>query len=170
MTAVLGAAVQIVAAAVLLLAGAQKLASPAKFAATVRTLRLPGVRVLAVGVPMAEVATAVLVLTRPTWAAAPVAALGAGFGAAGLMAVRQKTVVACACFGPLDTGFLGLRQVALAPVWFAVAAAIAVVPGMAGLDGLVALIAIAQAAGLVAAGYLMVPWFQQRRADRVMTR
>lgn len=171
MTAVAGIAVQILASTVLLLAGAQKLAAPARFADTLRALDLPGTRVLRTAVPLLELATAVLLLTgaaRPA-AALLVAGLGTGFGAAGLIATLRRTRIPCACFGPLDSGTLGWRQVALVPVWLLVAAGTLAWPGIGGLTGLAVLAAVAQVAGVVAAGYLMVPWVRERRAARVVT-
>jgi hypothetical protein len=127
--------------------------------------------VLARAVPLLELAAAALLLTgvaRPL-AAAVTAALGLGFGAAGLMAMRSRTRIACACFGPLDSGMLGVRQVALVPVWLVVAAGALYLPAISGMAGVVAIIAIAQAAGLVAAGYLMAPQVRGWRLSRVVT-
>lgn len=171
MTAVAGIAVQLLASTVLLLAGAQKLATRATFTETLQALRLPAVPSLSIGVPLLEVGTAALLLTgvsRPL-AAALVAALGIGFGAAGVIAMRGHTRIACACFGPLDSGMLGPRQVALVPVWLLVAASTLYLPAIGGLAGVAWLTAIALAAGSVAAVYLMVPWVRERRAARVVT-
>ena len=171
MTAVLGVGLQLLASAVLLVAGAQKLASPRRFAETLQALRLSGVAVLARAVPLLELAAAVLLLTGVSRivAAALTAALGLGFGAAGLMAMRSRARIACACFGPLDSGTLGLRQVALVPVWLLIAASTLYLPVIGGMAGVVALVGIAQAAGLVAAAYLMAPHVRARRLARVVT-
>jgi len=170
MTTVVGIGLQLAVSAVLLVAGAQKLASPRRFAETLRALRLPGVPVLARVVPSLELATAALLLTGARLAGAVMTvALGFGFGAAGLMAMRSRTRIACACFGPLDSGMLGVRQVALVPVWLLVAARTLYLPAISGMAGVVAIVAIAQAAGLVAAGYLMAPQVRAWRLARVVT-
>ncbi len=171
MIAVLGVGLQLVASAVLLVAGAQKLAGPRRFAGTLRALGLPGVPVLARAVPLLEVTAAVLLLTRvaPIVAAALTAALGLGFGAAGLMAMRSRSRIACACFGPLDGGALGVRQVALVPAWWLVAAGALYLPSIGGTAGIVALVAIAQTTGLIAAGYLMAPWVRAWRLAKAVT-
>ncbi len=170
MTVVLGVGLQLLASAVLVVAGAQKLASPRRFAETLRALRLPAVAVLARAVPLLELAAAVLLLTGVSRiAAALTAALGLGFGAAGVLALRGRARIACACFGPLDSGTLGMRQVALVPVWLLVAAGALHLPSIRGMSGVVALVAIAQAAGLVAAAYLMAPHVRARRLARAVT-
>jgi hypothetical protein len=170
-TAVLGVGLQLAAAAVLLVAGAQKLASPRRFAETLQALRLPGVAGLARAIPLLELVTAVLLLTGVSRvaAAALTSALGLGFGAAGLMAMRSRARIACACFGPLDSGTLGLRHVAVVPVWLLVAVGMLYLPTISGMTGVVALVAIAQAAGLVAAAYLIAPHVRARRLARVVT-
>lgn len=170
MTAVVGIAVQLVASAVLLVAGAQKLASPRQFTQTLRALRLPGVAVLARGVPALELAAAVLLLTgaaRP--GAVLTAVLGLSFGAAGLMAMRGRTRIPCACFGPRDSGRLGWTQVALVPVWLLVAAGALYLPAISGTAGVVAFIVLAEVAGLLVAGYLMAPRIHAWRLSRVVT-
>jgi hypothetical protein len=171
MTAVVGIGMQLVASGVLLVAGAQKLASPRQFTQTLRALRLPGVAVLARAVPVFELAAAVLLLTgfaRPV-AAVLTAALGLSFGAAGLTAIRSRTRIPCACFGPRDSGMLGVRQVALVPVWLLVSAGALYLPAISAAAGVVAFITMAQAAGLLAAGYLMAPRLQAWRLSRVVT-
>jgi len=170
-TSVIGVAVQLAAAAVLLLAGAQKLAAPAKFTDTLRKLRVPGTHSLRTLVPLVELATAGLLLTG-AWralAATLVAVQGVAFGAAGVIALRRRAAISCACFGPLDSGVLGSRQIALVPAWLLVAAVTLYLPGLSGLTGIAALTAIALAMGVVAAAYLMVPWVRDRRSARVVT-
>ena len=126
---------------------------------------------LARAVPVLEVTTAALLLTgvaRPV-AAALTATLGLGFGAAGLAAMRSRAPIPCACFGPLDSGMLGLRQVAFVPAWLIVAAGALALPSISGLAGVVAFVAIGQAAGLSAAWYLMMPQVRGWRLSRVVT-
>jgi len=169
-SSVVGATVQFLAVAVFLLAGAQKLAAPATFGETLRKLRLPGVAVLRRAVPLLELATAALLAAAFRPAAAVLVALeGFGFGVAGIIALRRRTHISCACFGPLDSGVLGIRQVILVPVWLLVAASTLVLPAIGGLAGVAALTAIALAMGCVAAVYLMVPWVRDRRAAMVVT-
>ena len=171
MTGVLGTAVQLLVAAVLLLAGAQKVAVPAKFTDTLRKLRLPAAVVLRTAVPVVELATAAVVAVGTfRWLAAGLVAVqGIGFGAAGLVALQRRAPIACACFGPLDSGVLGARQVFMVPVWLLAAAALAYLPGVQGLAGIGTLTALALGMGAVAAAYLMVPWIRDRRSARVVT-
>ncbi len=158
MSAMLGVAVQAISAALLLIAGAQKLAAPSRFEETLRALGLPLVRSLVVAVPLVELLTASLILVRlsPQIAAALTVILGGSFGGAGLVALLQRKTVQCACFGPMGKGTLGIRQVAAVPLWLTAAAATLYLPGVSGATGVTVLVVLALSAGIVAAAYLLI--------------
>ncbi|MET8087268.1 MauE/DoxX family redox-associated membrane protein [Micromonospora sp. NPDC005237] len=117
------ATVRIVAAAVLLYTAGQKLAAPITFRRTLVALRMPRPRVLALLVSGVELVTAVLLLTAPrAWVTAGlVIALGASFAGAASIALARGASVRCACFGGTSEAKLGWTQLALLPIWLAVA-------------------------------------------------
>lgn len=123
LTAVYTAAVAC-AAGVLLYAGAAKLAAPRAFRRTLRELRLPFGERLWLVVPMVEIGCAALLLIRPgaVETSLAVGGLGLAFAVAGAAAHVRGLFIRCACFGRDGAGRLGLRQVALLPVWWAIAA------------------------------------------------
>jgi len=150
----IGAAVQLGAAAVLLVAAAAKLAVPREITATLTALGLRPVAVLRVALPLAELAAAVALAVAPAAPATRIGlgAMGLAFAAVGLRVHRRGEVVACACFGGRHGRALGLRQVAALPAW----AAAAVLPAalrtpLAGEDGLRALLVVALATAVGAA-------------------
>ncbi|MCX5065807.1 hypothetical protein OOJ91_07930 [Micromonospora lupini] len=124
MLPVIDASVRIVAAAVLLYTAGQKLAAPAAFRHTLVALRMPHPRGLSVLVSGVELVTAVLLLTAPrAWVTAGlVVALGGSFAGAATIALVRGASVRCACFGGTSEAKLGWTQLALLPIWLAVAA------------------------------------------------
>jgi hypothetical protein len=106
---------------VLIWAGLEKLRSPGSLLATLDALGLGGApgRILAVGVPAAEVVTAVGLLLLPgaIWPRVGVAVLAVMFAVAGGLALRRDEPVSCACFGATGGASLGWRQILLLPVW-----------------------------------------------------
>ena len=67
---------------------------------------------------------AVLLLPGP-FVASLVAATGMGFALVGLSLHKQRISVRCNCFGSLSRGGeLGMRQVAVIPLWFGLAAGV----------------------------------------------
>ncbi len=140
-----GAAVQCAVAATLVVAGAAKVAVPREIVATLTALRLPAVPILRVALPLVELAVAVAVAVAPTspLTTLAVAALGVGFAAVGLSVHLRGDAVACACFGGRHGRRLGLRQVAVLPVWIAAAALPwALGSPLTGADGLFALVVV----------------------------
>ncbi|MFI1828442.1 MauE/DoxX family redox-associated membrane protein [Streptomyces sp. NPDC020412] len=119
----LNAVVRVVAAALLIYAAGQKLAAPRSFRSTLTALHVPRPVLVSVGVPMAELAAGFFLLIAPRTAVtvALVAALGLSFAAAGALAMGRGTKVKCACFGQADGGDLGIRQIAVLPLWGGVA-------------------------------------------------
>lgn len=120
----LNAAVRIVAAVLLIYAAAQKLAAPRSFRSTLAALRIPHVVFVSVSVPLLELTAGFALLSTPRFAptAVLVAGLGVAFAAAGVLVLIRRTRVKCACFGRGDGGDLGLRQIAMLPLWGGVAA------------------------------------------------
>jgi hypothetical protein len=117
----LGTAVALVMAALLLFAAVAKLASSAPLAETLERLGLPTplARAAAPLVPWAELAVGTAVVFRPDSLAAQagVVILAASFAIAGLVAFRLKEPVPCSCFGTGGGGTLGLRQTIAAVLW-----------------------------------------------------
>ncbi|MEU8954771.1 MauE/DoxX family redox-associated membrane protein [Streptomyces sp. NPDC048518] len=122
--ATLHTAVRIVAAALLIYAAAQKLAAPRSLRATLVALRIPRPVLVAAGIPVIELVAGFSLLSVPRFATTPVlvAVLGLSFAGAGALALSRGTKVKCACFGQADGGVLGLRQIAMLPLWGGVAA------------------------------------------------
>lgn len=120
----LNTVVRIAAAALLIYAAAQKLAAPRSFRSTLTALRVPRPVLVSVGVPLTELAAGFCLLSVPRAAltAALVVVLGLSFSAAGALALGRGTKVKCACFGQAEGGDLGLRQIAMLPLWGGVAA------------------------------------------------
>jgi hypothetical protein len=149
--ALFGAATRYAAALVLLYAAAQKLAGPRSFRQTLTALRVPRVAVLAVLVPLVEIAATVCLVVLPDSivTAVLVAGLGAAFACAGFVALRRGEHIRCACYGRSSEADLGLRQLVALPVWFAVAAICLYAPVL-GSPGAaqVALVAVALAAAV----------------------
>lgn len=121
---VVNAVVRIAAAALFAYAGAEKLAAPSAFRATLTALRIPWTVPVSTGVPLVELAAAFALLNIPRslLTAALVVGLGAAFAFAGALAMARGTRVKCACFGQVDAGLLGPRQIVLLPVWAGVGA------------------------------------------------
>jgi hypothetical protein len=166
MTATIGVLIQLVVAGVLVFAGAQKLAAPEQFRIALRALGVPGSRLFAIAVPVFEITVAgVVALGNFVPAGAVlVVLLGLAFALAGLKARLTRTNVSCACLGPLSTGTLGWRQVALLPLWIASAVAIVVLPTLGGFAGVLAFIGLVLVAGLVVAAQLIVKIFRLKPA------
>ncbi|MQA84602.1 MAG: hypothetical protein GEV03_08265 [Streptosporangiales bacterium] len=113
---------------VLLWAGLEKLRAFAAFDTTLAALGLPrGLRrAVGLGVPFAEIITALGVVLLPgqTWPRLAVAGLAAGFAAAGLRGLRADRPVTCSCFGATGNAVLGWRQLYAFPIWLAAVVAL----------------------------------------------
>lgn len=122
--AAVNAVVRLVAAVLLLYAAVHKLAAPRAFRSTLTTLGVPWPAPVSAGVPVLELAAGSTLLSAPRSAVAAglVAGLGVAFAVAGVLALRSGTKVKCACFGRVGAGDLGLRQIAVLPLWAGVAA------------------------------------------------
>ncbi|GAA0583709.1 MauE/DoxX family redox-associated membrane protein [Streptomyces crystallinus] len=120
----LNAVVRITAAASLIYAAAQKLAAPRSFRSTLAALRVKRPVLVSAAVPLTELAAGFCLLSVPRVAvtAVLVVVLGLSFATAGALALARGTKVKCACFGQADGGDLGLRQIAMLPLWGGVAA------------------------------------------------
>ena len=129
--------VQLAVVSTLALAGLHKIPGRRRFAATLTGLGVPRRRAGAVTAVVvgAEVASAAALPFLPD-ALQAAAALAAGvvFAGAGLVALRRRLHLPCACFGSLSgpSSELGRRQVALLPLWLAGALILAAGPGRAG--------------------------------------
>jgi hypothetical protein len=110
----------VIACAVLVWAGLEKIRAPSSLAATVRALGGPPrfATISALIVPIAELVTVILVVAgAPAYLpAALFAVLGTAFAAAGLRAIGSRTEIPCACFGVSERK-LGWPQVAVLPLW-----------------------------------------------------
>lgn len=110
----------VLACAVLVWAGLEKIRAPSSLAATIRALGGPSrlATITALVVPIAELVTAVFVVTgAPAYLpAALFAILGTAFAAAGLRATGSRTAIACSCFGVSERR-LGWPQLAALPLW-----------------------------------------------------
>lgn len=159
------------AAALLLYAGARKLAEPRDFRATLAALAVPGKGVLAYAVPLLEIATAMMLaaLPSPALTALMVAVLGlsfAGAGVAGIIARAGGESIGCACLGRSSRP-LGVRQLAYLPLWGALAALVLMDHSEPRAErGLWTLAAMA----LVVAVLAGVRGFSLARENRVFTR
>lgn len=150
MTAGVGYSAALLLAAVLAWAGLAKLRRPGATTAALRALDLPAAPLLAVVVPCAEVATALLLAVRPPAGAVAALTLLALFTLLLGDRLRRGVAVSCGCFGsthgePISSVDLvrnGLLAVA------AVAALGAPAPVLPSLESVVATSA-AGAAGLV---------------------
>jgi uncharacterized membrane protein YphA (DoxX/SURF4 family) len=89
----------LVLAAVLVWAGAAKLARPATTAASFEALGVPAPRALARAVPVAELALSAALLAAPRPGAAASLAVLAAFTAVLARALARGTTAGCACFG-----------------------------------------------------------------------
>lgn len=110
----------VIACAVLLWAGLEKIRAPSSLAVTIRALGGPPrfAAITAFIVPIAELVTVILVITgAPAYLPAGLfVVLGVAFAAAGLRAIGSRTAIPCACFG-VSEHRLGWRQVAALPLW-----------------------------------------------------
>lgn len=100
----LGAAAALLLAAVFAWAGAVKLVSPARTAASFRDLGLPIPKLLGRAVPVFELATASLLVVAPPAGATLALAALAGFSAVVLIALRAGKQAGCGCFGATTSG------------------------------------------------------------------
>ena len=134
-------AVPVVIGTVLLWAGIDKLRNPRPLAETLRRLTQAGsdsqMLLIARGLGVTEVATALLVTARPVpWLGEGLTvALAVVFALAGVRALLLKERVDCACFFGVSTS-LGRPQLALLPVWVVATAGVwALSPGDANGSG-----------------------------------
>jgi hypothetical protein len=121
----------VVACAVLAWAGLEKIRNPASLTATVRALGAPARLAVtaAVVIPAAEL-VAVVSITAGVPSEIPaalVAALGTAFAVAGVLALRTRTAISCACFGASERS-LGWAQVAALPLWLGAAWSVTQMP------------------------------------------
>src|SRR5262245_46655784 len=140
----LASAGQVVVATVCLAAGLAKVRAVDGLRDTIERLGAspPLARASAPAVVGVELLTAIALVTMPAamWPRLSVAVLGIGFAVAGLVAVRTRVRVACACFGNAGRRMLGWRQVRLLPAWLGLAAlAQSQPPGWSWRDGLAVL-------------------------------
>lgn len=99
----LGSAAALLLAGVFAWAGAVKFVSPGRTTASFRSLGLPVPALLARGVPIFELVTAVLLVIAPRTGAALALASLAAFTLVVLIALRQGKQVGCGCFGAPST-------------------------------------------------------------------
>jgi methylamine utilization protein MauE len=170
MTVLLGVVVRYAAAALLLYAGARKIAAPLPFRQTLDALRLPAAGVLVLVVPVLEIAAAAALVAMPRSIATTVvvAGLGAAFAGAALLALHRDERIRCACYGHAGDGELGWRQLVALPVWLGVAVASLVLPA-GSVSGLPQVTALALAVGgYVAVRELMAPAQRNRSYLKVL--
>ena len=112
----------VVIAVLLLRAGIQKLTDPTAAASTVAALGIPGkwsdhtARLVALS--EAIVAFGVLFAPGSHWTLIGVAALGAAFAFAGLVAMLRRARIRCHCLGSGAAGpYLGVVQLLALPLW-----------------------------------------------------
>ena len=117
---------QIAAAAVLLVAAATKSAEPATIREVIEALGVPWPRIVAFVLGAGELTTslALLILPGSAFTAGMVSVLVITFTAAAAISLGRRLQVECACFGSSVSARLGWRQIALAPLWAAVAASV----------------------------------------------
>jgi hypothetical protein len=124
----LSIAASVVCCGVLLLGAVTKLANPKPAGETVAALIGGFDRPQAIGIAVAatELAGAIVVaVAKPPVAAGVVLAFGLGFAGAGARARSIAVPLKCNCLGRASSSSaLGLRQLALLPLWFAGASAI----------------------------------------------
>lgn len=130
MIAYISLALQLGAAAALVLAACAKLTDPPPIRGVVEALGIPRPEEVAGLLGFVELATGLALMLLPgSWLTAGlVAALAIAFTASAGLALRGHLEVECACFGSSLSGRLGVRQVLLAPVWAAVAVSVVAVP------------------------------------------
>jgi len=151
-------------------AGAWKLAAPRSIQATLEILGLPGGAGLAASLGAVEIIAAVTMIVLPgSWVpAALIIALAGIFGSAAVVALRRRLQVDCACFGPLASGELGWRQIALVPLWILVAASLlTIAPALP--EDRPEIVGVILAAVIAVALVILVPLYREHRAQRVAT-
>lgn len=127
----LAAFTALVLGALFLGAATAKLEQPSLFAATLRELGIgpPAlVRAGALLVPLAELAAGAALVVRPGAALAllPALVLVLAFAGAGLLAMTKRHPVRCSCWGARSAqSELGVRQVAVLPLWLSALALVA---------------------------------------------
>lgn len=116
---ILGAAIRVAVAGVLVTSAAAKLRSPAAFRAVLHQLGMVPTRLWWLAACAAELFTAVAatIPADPVVPGASVAVLGLVFAAAGLRGTLLGGSVRCACFGTGYAGRLGWPQMAALPLW-----------------------------------------------------
>lgn len=141
---VLAVAARLALAAAFLFSALSKVLTVAALRDTLDRLGLPSslARFTAPAVVAVEAVAAVglVVAPRSPWPPVLVMALAAGFAAAGATTLVTRRRVACRCFGNVGRGLLGWRQLALLPLWLALAAlALWRPPGWSGQQGVAVL-------------------------------
>jgi uncharacterized membrane protein YphA (DoxX/SURF4 family) len=114
---------QITTAVIFLSSGISKMVEPTPIKRTLTALGVPEPSVVAPALGSLEVITAVtIVILGGGWVPALLlAVLACLFCVAAVMAMARGIKVSCACLGSSRTAPLGWRQLALLPVWLAVA-------------------------------------------------
>ena len=110
--AVVALAAAVALAGVLVVAAAAKLGDRAATTADFASLGLPVPAMWAVAVPLAELATALVLVVLPGWGGVAAFALLAAFTATLALVVRSGRVVTCACFGGASTEPVSIRHLA----------------------------------------------------------
>jgi len=126
-------------------------------------------RAAAVGLVTIEFVTGVALAAAPSvvWPRVLVVTLAVAFATAGFVALLTKQQVPCSCFGSLNPGLLGWRQIALLPCWTALVVAASLDPPIWNFgEGLLGLATVLS--GLAFYRILVqLPLWRELQADRV---
>ena len=162
----LAAAARVAITATFLSAVIGKLRAPSSLPATLRALGVPGPAVAASVVVGGEMLVVALLVfpAAATGALILAAGLAVAFAGSGIVAVRRRLHIACACFGS-GAHNLGWRQVMILPVLLGMSA-IAALRGLTPTQSLLACTAGCAAAAVVAAARTVSHW-EELRLDRI---
>lgn len=157
------------AAVVLLFAGSSKLAEPARIGETLAALSISWPWAGTTLALLELAAGAGLVLAPDSLVTALlVIGLGIAFSCAGAFAVLHRIRVECACVGPLLDGILGVRQIALLPVWMAVAVVGLISPAGSSADERTQVLSVLVVVLCVGATLRLFPIAQEHRTLRLL--
>ncbi len=159
---------QALTAALFVWAGTAKIAQANPVRATISALGFGRPRAIASALGVAEVSVGLGLLLLPGH---PVTALLLGglacmFGLAGLLALVRGLHVECACFGSHGAAPLGWRQLALMPVWLAIAVSVLAVPPTLADERVAVTLAVLAMVAVLAASRLM-PLYLEHRVQRL---
>jgi hypothetical protein len=160
-------ALQLGAAAALVMAGSAKLAERSAIRTVIIALRVPWASAVAFVLAVSELGTGLaLVLLPGTWVTSGlVIALALTFASAAALGLRGRLEIECACFGSTLRAPLGWRQLILVPVWTVVAVSVVAVPVVLPDQRLPVAFAVISAIGTTRL-FKLVPLLTEHRTQR----